>query len=328
MESTLLSIVIPIYNVERYLTQCLDSVFSQEISESEYEVICVNDGSLDNSRQIVLDYKKKHSNLILIDRENGGLSAARNTGFRAAKGKYVYFLDSDDYLYQNSLSLFLGYSDSNLEMICFNALKEGEVPYFSEDIIIPLSSGVEFIRQFYNQVSFHYPAPVWLYLYKRDFLANYNLYNTEGILHEDEEFTPRCLFYAKNIKLDNRSIQYHRVMRDGAITSDFTNKHITSVIYIIRVLSKFYLKNKADRLFSTALIYLTLSCIRKSDNFNLISIWKRNIKLSDYIKLYQCCSSKFEKKIVKLMVINPILAAKYFYGNTLSIGKKNICKLI
>ena len=91
-----LSIIIPFYKVERYIAECLDSVFAQDIPESEYEVICVNDCSPDGSRAIVLEYQKKHKNLVIIEHEkNMMLGAARNTGLRAAKGDFVWFIDSE-----------------------------------------------------------------------------------------------------------------------------------------------------------------------------------------------------------------------------------------
>ena len=99
-----LSIIIPFYNVEQYIAQCLDSVYQQDIPEEEYEVICVNDASPDGSREIVKEYQKKHKNLILVEHErNKKLGGARNTGLNVAHGTYVLFVDSDDMLAENSI---------------------------------------------------------------------------------------------------------------------------------------------------------------------------------------------------------------------------------
>jgi glycosyltransferase involved in cell wall biosynthesis len=103
-----LSIIIPFFNVEKYIAECLESVYNQDIPEEEYEVICVNDCSPDHSRDIVLQYQQKHPNLILIEHEeNKMLGAARNTGLRAARGEYVWFIDSDDYIEKNILGKLL-----------------------------------------------------------------------------------------------------------------------------------------------------------------------------------------------------------------------------
>ena len=95
------SIVIPVYNVEPYLPECLDSVLNQTLSD--WEAVCVNDGSTDNSSVVLEDYASKDSRFRVITQPNGGLSAARNTGMKAALGDYVLFLDSDDWLEPNAL---------------------------------------------------------------------------------------------------------------------------------------------------------------------------------------------------------------------------------
>jgi len=113
--------------LEKYIAECLDSVYNQDIPETEYEVICVNDCSPDNSRAIVLEYQKKHSNLRLIEHEtNKMLGGARNTGLRAAQGEYIWFVDSDDFVGENIISCLLKYSNDNkLDILNFNYAKTG-----------------------------------------------------------------------------------------------------------------------------------------------------------------------------------------------------------
>ena len=96
-----ISIIIPIYNVQDYLKKCLDSLYLQ--TRPDYEIILVNDGSTDNSLSICKEYKEKYPDTILIDKHNGGLSDARNTGVAVATGRYIYFLDSDDWLAPNAI---------------------------------------------------------------------------------------------------------------------------------------------------------------------------------------------------------------------------------
>lgn len=98
-----LSIIIPVYNADKFLTKTLESVFSQDVNPAEYEVIVINDGSSDQSRNIILNFKNRHHNLIFIDQQNRGVSAARNAGLKIATGKYITFLDSDDEIENNSL---------------------------------------------------------------------------------------------------------------------------------------------------------------------------------------------------------------------------------
>lgn len=93
-----LSIIIPVYNVERYLRQCLESCLSQDVPKSQYEVIIVNDGSPDNSQAIIDEYSSKYDNVRVLKKKNGGLSSARNAGLNIASGDYIWFVDSDDWV--------------------------------------------------------------------------------------------------------------------------------------------------------------------------------------------------------------------------------------
>ena len=110
-----LSIIIPFYNVEQFISECLDSVFDQDIPLSEYEVICVNDGSQDGSRAIVTNYMKRYANLHLIEHEiNKKLGTARNTGRSVATGNYIWNVDSDDRIVPNCLGKILNICESNV----------------------------------------------------------------------------------------------------------------------------------------------------------------------------------------------------------------------
>lgn len=102
--SLILSIIVPVYNVEAYLEKCLVSLVTQDISDSEYEILCINDGSRDKSSEILDKYSSMYNNLNVIHKDNGGVSSARNCGIDQAKGKYIWFIDSDDFIKENSLS--------------------------------------------------------------------------------------------------------------------------------------------------------------------------------------------------------------------------------
>ena len=99
-----ISVIIAAYNAEEYLSETLDSIFLQTMNDSEYEVIIINDGSSDSTLDILNSYKQTYSNLIIIDKENGGPSSARNAGLDIAKGEYVFFFDADDILEGDALS--------------------------------------------------------------------------------------------------------------------------------------------------------------------------------------------------------------------------------
>lgn len=98
-----LSFIIPVYNAQRYLPECLDSLLAQDIAPEDYEVLCINDGSKDDSLTILRQYAEKHPNVTVIDKENGGVTTARNAGLAAAKGDYIWFIDADDFIKENIL---------------------------------------------------------------------------------------------------------------------------------------------------------------------------------------------------------------------------------
>ena len=132
----LFSIIIPVYNVENYLRDCLDSVLGQ--SFSDWEAVCVNDGSTDHSVSILEEYASRDNRITVISQPNGGLSAARNTGLNAAKGDYVIFLDSDDWLEADALKT-LSENLSGEDLLCFNGRRyfEDSGQYAEADYLLP-----------------------------------------------------------------------------------------------------------------------------------------------------------------------------------------------
>lgn len=114
----MISVIMPVYNVENYIEKCLDSVCNQ--SFKDLEIICVNDGSTDNSLKLLEDYAKRDSRIKIITQENGGIGHARNTGLKNATGEYVLFVDSDDFLCENSLDeLYYNINSNNSDLVIF-----------------------------------------------------------------------------------------------------------------------------------------------------------------------------------------------------------------
>lgn len=209
MNLPILSIVVPFYNVEQYINKCLESIYSQDISEYEYEVICVNDGSPDKSREIVIEFQKNHSNLKLIEhKQNKKLGAARNTGRAIAKGKYIWNVDSDDYIQPNVLKLLTQECKKNdLDILVFNfsnlinneEVKNIAYPFINSNV----QSGLDFVKK-YCLEHFSEISPVWTQIYKREFLKKNNIISPEFNYAEDAPFTFKALFLAGRIKsIDN-----------------------------------------------------------------------------------------------------------------------------
>ena len=211
-----LSIVIPFYNVEKYIAECLDSVYNQDIPEDEYEVICVNDASPDNSRDIVLEYQKKHSNLILVEHEvNKKLGAARNTGRRIAQGKYIWNVDSDDMIVPNCLGEILNTCEQNkLDVLVVgfwvkhaNGINEREKKQWDEtDGIV---SGVDFWKkQVIKKLGTN--SQIWTKVYRRDYLEDKNIFSPEIYYGEDVPFTFESIIRAERLFVTARECYIYR----------------------------------------------------------------------------------------------------------------------
>ena len=198
-----LSVIIPFYNVERFISECLDSVFNQDIPLSDYEVICVNDGSPDHSREVVLKYMERYPNLRLIEHErNRKLGTARNTGRSIAKGKYIWNVDSDDKIVPNCLGEMLRIcEENNLDVLEFvprqfgaDGMSDLPHPRPSKKVM----SGLEYMERIpIHEVS--HMATVWRKMIRRDFLDTNHIYSPEINMGEDVPYSFSVLLHAERL---------------------------------------------------------------------------------------------------------------------------------
>lgn len=236
------SIIIPVYNVEQYLRACLDSVLAQTFSD--WEAVCVNDGSTDGSLSVLEEYEKKDHRLRIISQPNGGLSAARNTGLAAAQGDYVVFVDSDDWV-EPMMLIRLAEEVDNEDMVCFACRKSDSGA--TDKLVSEQGDG----WSYYNRHALeHRVVPfvcVWQRCYRREFLLANSLSFREGILHEDNEFTPRACLKAKHIKVIPDVFYNYRV-RPGSIMTTRGLRSKESLITIGNELSDLFAKeNDIDK---------------------------------------------------------------------------------
>ena len=318
----LISIIIPIYNVEQYLEQCLNSVIVDNYIDN-MEVICVNDGSTDNSLGICNVFAERYNNIKLISQPNAGLSAARNTGLKNATGEYVYFLDSDDYLYPGVVQKLIEYiSYNDVDTLCTNVLLDGNKHLYEMVTQSFVGTRDELMSLFQKSILYPYPVQAWLWVSKRRFLLDNQLTFKEGFLHEDEDFTPRLLFYAHKVGLLNIPCQYHRVLRPGAITSTTTKKHITDTLVIARDLCDFFLRQSdVNKLFLSAVFELYISLLKRIYKYSYIDCFNQDIDVENITIL---ANDLRELRTSFLVKINPKLAYKYYYFEISSIMRKII----
>ena len=227
------------YNVEKFLAKCILSCENQNISKKEYEIICVNDGSLDSSAIIAEEIAKQYNNIIIINQENQGLSVARNTGLSNAKGDYVWFVDSDDWIEENCLRRIVSKLSNNLDVLQLQYRHVWLEPYtikeFSPILVKGVKSGIEVTLEG------GLPAPAPFCIYRRIFLLDNDLKFIPGIYHEDSEFKPRVVYLAEKITSDD-VVSYNYFQRQrGSIMSSFSVKRANDVLFVNCNLYKFSL---------------------------------------------------------------------------------------
>lgn len=219
----LFSAIVPVYHVEAYLEKCVESLVRQEGMEGNLEILLIDDGSQDQSGQICDRLAEEHVQIKVYHKENGGLSSARNAGIERAVGKYVFFVDSDDYVeprlcrrLKETLETY-----GNVDAICFDGWEEDKsrksgirrIPLDAEKCT---ENGRNYLLEHYKMRNMNVEA--WLYAYRREFLQEHGFRFREGRLHEDVEFTPRVMLVCgKIVELPDRL--YHYIVREDSIST-------------------------------------------------------------------------------------------------------------
>ena len=271
-----ISVIIPVYNVEQYLSKCLDSVLNQTFKD--LEVICVNDCSPDNSLNILEEYSKKDNRVIVFNREkNGGLSAARNSGIDIATGDYIYFLDSDDWIDLDYIEKMYEAAELSRGDIVANAniiseKKSSSIPYnhapsqsLQKDTFIDSIDAIDKII-----------CNVWSKLYKRSFLKDNNLKFPEGYINEDLYFQFISFAYTDKIYFIKES-NHHYLDRTDGIMNTIVDKDIPIIkIYnlVIDYYNKHNLLDKKIKIFSVMPHYN----INSEEKYDLFKRFMENAK--------------------------------------------------
>jgi len=228
MHTPLVSIIVPIYKVEPYLRRCLDSIINQ--TYTNLEIILVDDGSPDGCPQICDEYAAKDKRIVVIHKENGGLSDARNAGLDICKGEYISFVDSDDWVDVEYIEELIKPNSKNQYDIVIADYQQSNEPIDSHHILLQASS----INDKQNIISafchLQYPPCAWAKLYRAKFIKENKLKFYKGILYEDQLWSCHLAILAKRIFILSNKIYYYTI-RDNSIMQSHNipfEKHITS----------------------------------------------------------------------------------------------------
>jgi glycosyltransferase involved in cell wall biosynthesis len=276
------SIVIPVYNVEKYLRECLDSVINQTLRD--IEIICINDGSTDNSADILAEYQNRENRLKVISQENGGQSKARNAGLEVATGEYIYFLDSDDYIKTNSLEkLYTIAKTNNLDILYFdsevifendnlkNQFPEYLTAYDRKNEYTDVLNGKDLFCKLVTNNA--YVVQPCLQFTKRKYLEEKNIQFLEGIIYEDNLYTFVSILQAERVAHIKDKLYVRRIRPNSTMTdTKFRFFHFySSFMCYIRML-QFSYSIPQDEVLEKAIVKVLSGVFRSAqEKYNSIS---------------------------------------------------------
>ena len=304
------SVIVPVYNVEKYLDKCLNTLAKQKLKD--IEVIIVNDGSPDNSQKIIDKYTKEYPNMKSYIKENGGLSDARNYGIKKAKGEYIAFLDSDDYVTEDMYKkMYEKAKSGNFDMVVC------DLNYVYPNKVIPASSNVPTDTTNIKKCMLNiYPA-AWNKIFKRKLFDN-GIEFKKGVWFEDVEFIYRLLPSVKSIGTIHEHFNQY-VQRDGSITNTI-NRKIYHYIDNWNGIIEYYKKNNLYKEYKNELEYsyvryIYATFIKQASRYNY----------NDYMEAVDTAIQNVKKNFPKY------LKNKYFYthlkGIYLVLFNRTIAKI-
>ncbi|MDM1369577.1 glycosyltransferase [Myroides marinus] len=241
-QTSLISVIVPVYNVEVYLIQCLDSIVNQ--SYRNLEIIIVNDGTKDNSAEICKQYKEKDNRIVFLEKENGGISSARNLGIDYATGDYIAFIDSDDFIHNKYFEILLK-NIEDFDVVFCNAFN------YETNTTIPISSETSFetveftSKELLRQInSFKLPLVIvpWGKLYKREIWNN--LRYPVGRIHEEQAVAHLYIDQAEKIKYIDTSLYYYRQNVVGSATNTICTQKLNDFYQACQEREEFFTSKK------------------------------------------------------------------------------------
>lgn len=281
----LISIVLPVYNVEKYLTECVESVIKQ--TYTNIEIILVDDGSTDNCGIICDDFLKKDKRIKVIHKKNGGLSDARNFGIKNAKGKYICFIDSDDYVmesYVEELYNLIIINNASISMCAFQRIDENNKVFLKRKIKSEVISGRQALLKLNNKNFYPESIVAWNKMY--DIKLFENIKYPLGKIHEDE-FTTYKLYYQSNkIAITSEILYCYRTVSNSITNSAFREKRLDVLEALEERISFFNQKKEMD-LYELSLI--------QYETVLMIHYINCKLYLKDSEKIQQDILNKYKK---------------------------------
>ena len=312
-----ISLIIPIYNVEQYLGRCLESIVKQSLFD--IEIICIDDGTRDNSCTVVDIYMKKDYRIRLFHKENGGLSSARNEGLKYATGEYIWFIDSDDYIEENACErLYYEIIEDYPEIIVFGANTFPLIPWidnWTAENLSPITGKFKdddvVNALFYERGSFPF---VWRNCFKREFLIRHNLRFDETVrFGEDTIFQFQAFSCASDVTFISDKLYDYRHYRIGSLMNNFNRNYYEKIKYHIIIMDRIaelwaengILEKYGKEFLQWSFDFVAYELIRfeGEEKKKLIYIFKDLLKKYDLDKYFKKLTSHYKHYLMNIMKI-------------------------
>ncbi len=238
----IVSVIIPVYNADKYLARCLDSLLAQTLTD--WCAICINDGSRDNSLNILQEYAARDSRIQIIDKKNAGVSAARNDGLAAATGEFIHFMDADDFIdpdfyYQMTVTA----NDANVDIACSGFVTDNK---FSRDIVYTRQTKLTSLRYMVRDTYMLTDSYVWRYLFRRDFVKKNKLKFDTSLSSQEDAIFVMDAFECANGLVIVPNVFYHYMFNDASALNSRDAAHHAKMKQQYKI-GKEYRRNFAQR---------------------------------------------------------------------------------
>ena len=297
-----ISVIIPVYNSSTYLRKCLDSVVNQTLKD--IEIIVINDGSTDDSKNIIEEYSCKYKNIIFIDQENKGIGKTRNIGIKKATGEYITFVDSDDYIKENMLEEYYKYAKKhNFDLVIGSYIKKIN----NKEIIFENNKFKTGNVKTTPQILYLIEYGPWAKLYKREMIINNNIYFDEKRKYEDMPFVSKALLKSKLIGQITEPYYYYIIHNNSETTT--MDKRIFDILDILKEIKdyykrEYYLRDELDYvIIDKVTTYMLQQRVQKDNKLRIkfidegYAFLNKNIKNWRGNKYYK--KTNFLKRIIK-----------------------------
>lgn len=322
-----LSIIVPIYNVEKYLPRCIESILNQTFRE--FELILINDCSTDNCKEICEKYKKIDSRIIVVNKKNGGVSSARNFGIDISRGEYIGFVDPDDFIDANMYEILFNTANSyNSDMvICdyykvseYDIKKYEEIQLNNKGIIVENINNIDAIERIITRDTKIVVA--WNKIYKRSLFDN--LRYKEGVICEDEFLAHRIFYKCSKISIINQKLYYYIQRKGSIVNSPFSSKDFDKIYAMkdrLDFLNEKRITNLIDKAEKSFIDYFVCNYFLGYQRLENIEYELKRLKKDFNSVFYKILDNKFislnEKITLFILYLSPYLYNKLIINREL-----------